>query len=136
MSDWAQHRTGRVFLHLACICRGGKLRHHATGLWRQLRECILIGLFVAAAGCGQKSETTTATPGLATQGSSLEAATTYADADLAELTRQLRRWIVQTKQRPASFEDFVAKAKITVPAAPAGKKFALSQEMRIVLVDK
>jgi len=94
------------------------------------------GLLLLITGCGQNPETAAPKAGMATQGSSIEAATTYADADLAELTRQLRRWIVQTKQRPASFEDFVAKAKITVPAAPAGKKFALSQEMRIVLVDK
>lgn len=73
---------------------------------------------------------------MATQGATAEAASTYADANLAELTRELRRWIVATKKRPTSFEDFVANAKITAPPAPAGKKYSLSKEMRVELVDR
>jgi len=73
---------------------------------------------------------------MATQGSSPEAVGTYGDADLARLTRDLRRWIVKSKERPTSFEDYAAKAQVVAPAAPAGKKFALSKEMRVVLVDQ
>lgn len=90
-----------------------------------------------AAGCGKEPQT--APPGkgtMVTQGASAEAASTYADADLAELTRELRRWIVATKQRPATFEDFATNAKIKVPPPPAGKKYALSSEMRVVLVNR
>lgn len=88
-------------------------------------------------GCGKAPETTAPTPGgMVTQGTSAEAASTYADAHLAELTRELRRWIVATREKPTSFEDFAAKAKITVPPAPAGKKYALSSEMRVTLVNR
>lgn len=55
--------------------------------------------------------------------------------DLAQMTRDLRRWVFSSKQRPATFEQYASDAKLKVPAAPAGKKFAISQEMRVVLVD-
>jgi hypothetical protein len=90
-----------------------------------------------AAGCSK--EPAAPVPGqgtMVTQGASAEAASTYADANLAELTRELRRWIVATKQRPASFEEFAAKAKVKIPPPPAGKKYALSSEMRVVLVNR
>lgn len=99
------------------------------------RSLALIALLLLA-GCEKKAVNATIAPGLATQGSTPEAANSYADADLAQLTRELRRWIIKTKQRPASFEAFVAAAKIAVPPAPAGKRFALSKEMRIILVDQ
>ena len=93
----------------------------------------LLGL---VAGCGNQSDTAAAPGGMATQGASPEAASTYGDEALAELTREVRRWIVATKQRPTSFEDFVANAKITVPPPPPGKKYELSKELRVVLVDR
>jgi predicted small lipoprotein YifL len=93
-------------------------------------------LLCGIAGCGKKSEATLPAQGMATQGATPEAASTYADANLAELTRELRRWIVATKKRPTSFEDFATDAKVTVPPAPTGKKYALSKEMRVVLVDR
>ena len=73
---------------------------------------------------------------MVTQGTSAEANSTYADPNLAELTRELRRWIVATREKPANFEDFAAKAKITVPPPPAGKKYALSSEMHVILVNR
>lgn len=93
-------------------------------------------LFWLTAGCGKEPETVAPGQGMVTQGASPEAASTYADANLAELTRELRRYIVATKQRPASFEDFVANAKVKAPPPPAGKKYALSSEMRVVFVDR
>lgn len=90
-----------------------------------------------ATGCGKAPEAPTKGQGtMVTQGTSPEATSTYADANLAELTREVRRWIVATRQKPTSFEDFVSKAKINVPPAPAGKKYALSSEMRVILVNR
>lgn len=90
-----------------------------------------------AAGCGKAPEAPAKGQGtMVTQGTSPEATSTYADANLAELTREVRRWIVATRQRPANFEDFASKAKINVPPAPAGKKYALSSEMRVILVNR
>ncbi len=90
-----------------------------------------------AAGCSKEPAAPVTGQGtMVTQGSSPEATSTYADANLAELTRELRRWIVSTREKPTSFEDFAAKAKIKVPPAPAGKKYALSSEMRVILVNQ
>lgn len=94
----------------------------------------LLVLMSLVVGCNKQPEATPST-GLATQAASPEAANTYSDANLAELTREVRRWIVATKQRPTSFEQFATDAKVTVPPPPAGKKYALSKEMRVVLVD-
>jgi hypothetical protein len=93
----------------------------------------LLGLVT---GCGKQSDPAPVSGVMATQGASPEAASTYGDEALAELTREVRRWIVATKQRPTSFEDFVANAKITVPPPPPGKKYELSKEMRVVLVNQ
>jgi len=72
---------------------------------------------------------------MVTQGS-LPPTENYEGVDLAQMTRDLKRWIITSKERPASFEDYAAKAKVNVPAAPAGKKFAISKEMRVILVDR
>ncbi len=85
--------------------------------------------------CG-KHEADVPTSGLATQGASAEAASTYADANLAELTREVRRWIIATKKRPGSFEEVMADAQIAVPPPPPGKKYVLSREMRVILVNE
>jgi len=74
--------------------------------------------------------------GMATQGSPPPAGETYDGVDLAQMTRDLKRWVVGTKERPTSFEEYVAKSKATVPPAPPGKKFAISKEMRVILVDR
>jgi len=97
----------------------------------------VLGLIAAVtlAGC-EKSSSPGTTGGMATQGAPPPPAESYEGVDLAQLTRDLKRWIVATKERPASFEDYVAKAKVSVPPAPAGKKFALSKEMRVILVDR
>jgi hypothetical protein len=93
----------------------------------------LLGLL---GGCGDQPDPAATPSGMVTQGTSPEAASTYRDEALAELTREVRRWIVATKQRPTSFENFVANAKITVPPPPPGKKYELSKEMRVVLVNQ
>lgn len=96
-------------------------------------------VFGLTIGCGKPASNAPNNPpagGMATQGSSAEASSTYADAKLADLTRELRRWIVATKERPANFEAFAAKSKVTVPPPPEGKKYALSSEMRVILVNR
>ena len=34
------HALGRVCLHLACICRGGKIRFHFAGVRRELARLV------------------------------------------------------------------------------------------------
>lgn len=90
------------------------------------------------AGCGKESSGPGTGGGMATQGAAPELTPAEAEVatELATLTRELKRHVVSTKKRPNSFEEFVAEAKVTVPPAPAGKKFALSKELRVVLVDQ
>jgi hypothetical protein len=135
--NWARHPWGRALLHLSCLLRSGNLRFYLAGVCLQFLKLWLISLLLlSVAGCGPQAPAPPKGPGLVTQGNSTEAASTYADPALADLTRDLRRWIVKSKQRPASFEDLVAKAGLQPPAPPAGKKYAISPEMRVVLVDR
>jgi uncharacterized lipoprotein YmbA len=59
-----------------------------------------------------------------------------ADAVLAELNYQLKRWIVSNQRRPANFEEFVNSAQIQVPPPPPGKKYEMGPQVKIVLVDR
>lgn len=58
------------------------------------------------------------------------------DATLTQLTREVRKWIVQHQRPPKNFEEFAASTSVQVPAAPAGKKFALSKQMRVIVVNR
>lgn len=108
---------------------------------RAIIICLLGASLVAGmtSGCGKRQEDAQpAAGGMATQGSAppvIEADPAVA-AQLAELNRELKRWIVSNKQSPGTFEDFAAKAKITVTAAPAGKKFTIGPKMRVILEDR
>lgn len=112
-----------------------RLRAMRTPSLKQIRCLAGLIAVLGLLGCGK-----TAPPpdgiGIATQGAPPPAAEQYEGIDLAQLTRDLKRWVIATKERPANFEDYVAKSKATVPAAPAGKKFAISKEMRVILVDQ
>ena len=129
------HELGRAIIHLMSICRRGCSGFHFSGVLRQWRFAF-VALVVAVSGCDNKPAPAKTSGTMLTQGGTSEAATTYADENLANLTRELRRWIVKTKQRPASFEEFASAAKLTVTPAPAGKKYAISGEMRVILVNK
>jgi hypothetical protein len=56
-------------------------------------------------------------------------------ADLAELSRQLRGWIVGHRRLPQSFEEFVSTANLKVPPPPPGKKYAINKST-VILVDR
>jgi hypothetical protein len=121
--------------HVVRLSRGVHLRFPAQ-VCREFRQGLLLGLLLLAWGCDQKSESSAPAPGLATQGIAPAPTGTEADAQLEELTRELRRWIVRTKQRPGTFEEFITSARLTAPSPPPGKKYVISREMRVVLVDR
>lgn len=62
------------------------------------------------------------------------------DADaqtvVEELNRELRRWVMRNRRKPANFEEFVSTAQMQVPPPPPGKKYTLTSRMRIELVDR
>jgi len=57
------------------------------------------------------------------------------NATLGKLSLELRKYVVRTRTVPKSFEEFIAKSNVQVPPAPAGKKYAI-QDQVIVLVKK
>jgi hypothetical protein len=90
---------------------------------------------LVSAGCGRGDKPSKASP----EAPSLTQTTAPAgnqEPDLAELNRQLRRWIVQNRRPPKNFEDFAATCSYQVPAAPAGKKYQIDSKMHVVLVNR
>jgi hypothetical protein len=116
--------------------RGGNL--YFEKMLKLTRNALFAGALIAGmAGCGQKTETPTTAPSPATSPGQTPAATDpNAGIDLAEMTRDLRRWILAKQRPPKNFEDYAATATATIPTPPPGKKFAISKEMAVVLVKK
>ena len=61
---------------------------------------------------------------------------TPTELDLNSLTREVRRWIVRNKRVPQSFEEVFSGSQVQVPPPPAGKKYELNKQMKVVLVDR
>ena len=135
---------------------GIKLQHICRSLprmTRQLRSVLCLsalGLVLFTAGCNKKPVATAApdtnsaaamppntAPGPAPTPAAVEtipASDNMADI-LAQLTRELHRTMIGRKLS-GSFEEFVAIRQLSVPPPPAGKKYAISKQWRVVLVDK
>ena len=56
--------------------------------------------------------------------------------DMAQLNRVARFWMLRNRRRPTDWDDFVAHAGVQIPLPPPGKKYVLSQNMRVTLVDQ
>ena len=115
-----------------------------------------------AAGCGKKSaatptptpaqgpasatnpdpsapaSTTPAQPGYNPPASPPPAIATTADGgpDLKQLNHYYIGWILQNRQRPKTFEQFVAASGVQVPPAPTGKKYVIDSSGFINLVNR
>ena len=114
--------------------------------------CAAAVLLVFTSGCGSKDEADPVIPADGAAGNTSQGMPVAPDtvqpqslqvpknADpkviLDELNFQLRRWIMSNRRTPKDFEEFVTTARMQVPPAPAGKKYHLSSEMRIELVDQ
>ena len=57
------------------------------------------------------------------------------DATLDQLTLELRRYVLRTRNVPRNFEEFAAKSALQAPPAPAGKKYAIKGQA-VVLVKR
>jgi len=90
-----------------------------------------------ASGCSRKSSETANSPAN-TQAAAEAAPAVQAggQADMAELDRVARVWMFRNHRRPTSWEDFAANAGVQIPPPPPGKKYVLSKDMRITLVDQ
>jgi hypothetical protein len=56
--------------------------------------------------------------------------------DMAALDRAARFWMFQNHRRPISWDDFAAHASVQIPPPPPGKKYVLSKDMRVTLVNR
>lgn len=107
-----------------------------------------IVLIFFAAGCGKKSNATDPAQSSATQQSTAPGpAPTPAErvaippaengdinATLAQLTKELRRTMVGRRLN-RNFDEFVALRNLQVPPPPPGKKYAISQQWKVILVN-
>lgn len=57
-------------------------------------------------------------------------------ADLTQMTRDLRRWIVRNQRPPKDYAEFAATAGSQYPPPPVGKKFAIDKSMHVILVNR
>lgn len=99
--------------------------------------CALTGLWLGTAGCGKKPEPPTSPSGVATETSAAPAAP-EASVDLAALTQTIRRYGMEKQKTPQSLEEVQAAGYLkTIPAAPAGKKFAIEpKRLEVILVNQ
>jgi hypothetical protein len=56
-------------------------------------------------------------------------------AVLAQLTLEVRKFVVSTRTVPKNFDEFASKSQIQIPAPPSGKKYAIKNQ-EVVLVDR
>jgi len=56
--------------------------------------------------------------------------------DLNVLSMRLRDWIFANGRTPRNFEEFAATAHMQIPPPPAGKKYAITPRMRVVLENR
>ena len=61
--------------------------------------------------------------------------TSSVDATLADLTRQLHRTMIG-RHMSGSFDEFVAISKVNPPPPPPGKKYAISKQWKVILVNQ
>jgi hypothetical protein len=57
------------------------------------------------------------------------------NAVLAQLSLELRKYVVRTRSVPKNYEEFIAKSQVQAPPPPAGKKYAI-QNKAVVLVNR
>ena len=117
---------------------------------------VLVGALLLAGGCGkkeavqtvpppqEKASQTAASPAPASRSVAVSPPAPAAanlvqpdgQVDAGELQRCVIRWIVANHRRPASFEEFAATAGVAIPPPPAGKKYTLTKQMRVELVNR
>src|SRR5690349_20925587 len=106
-------------------------------MWARL---IIIGLLAIGIGCGKKPASNPPTPESA--GAAVDpTAGAPSDAQLAallnDLTQAVRRFSAEQRRVPASLDEVVAGGYLTsVPAAPAGKRFAISKSLQVYLANQ
>lgn len=123
----------------ACVCRRNPPRRR-TQTNRSFSKLLLLGLATVTLlstgpGCGKDNSPLQGAvePSKPPPGPLPPVVDNAGQTDMDELNRTLVRWILRNKRRPNSYEDFAATAGVQLPTPPAGKKFVIGKDMRIVL---
>lgn len=96
-------------------------------------------LALVTAGCDKNSEAPTSTTTQASTATSSNPPIITAEGetiDLAQMSRDVRRWILKNQRPPKDFDDYAATAQVKLPQPPPGKKFAITKQMNVILVDR
>ncbi|HSU54245.1 MAG TPA: hypothetical protein VLT36_09320 [Candidatus Dormibacteraeota bacterium] len=54
------------------------------------------------------------------------------DAVLGQLSQELRKYVVRTRQAPKNFEEFIATSHVQAPPPPPGKKYVIERGVIIL----
>lgn len=101
------------------------------------RSCCL-ALLLPVLGCGKPGDDAaaagTAAPVTAIAGDATLPEAVPMDAILAELTQAVRRFGAERRAVPQGLEELVAHGYLgQLPPAPAGKRFVITRDLRVVL---
>lgn len=113
---------------------------------RQWVFSILVSLLLTACSKpadtpeGTSSAAPAASPGGPDATPAMEAApvdTSAAEAQLPELTQAVRKYAAEKQRAPKSLEEIFAAGYLpAMPAAPAGKTFAIDKKLQVYLADQ
>jgi hypothetical protein len=56
--------------------------------------------------------------------------------NLGQLTLDLHHWVAKHQRKPHDFEEFAAEYASRIPPVPAGKKYSINSELKVVLVNR
>jgi hypothetical protein len=111
-----------------------RYRPQAAALTKWSAAALACALTLMLAGCSKGAKQPPAPPPTPAATNVSEAAP--AGPDLAELNRQLRRWIVGNRRPPKNFEDFAANTTYQISPPPPGKKYVIDPKMHVLLVNR
>jgi hypothetical protein len=113
-----------------------RYRSKAAALLNLSAAALACALTLMLAGCSKEAKQQPAPPPPPSPAATNVSETAPAEPDLAELNRQLRRWILAHRRPPKNFEDFAANTTYQIPLPPTGKKYVIDPKMHVLLVKR
>jgi len=120
-------------------------------LWSALITFVAISTFLV--GCGRETDESASVPTSADVSGNVSHGTPMAPAEvqpqqlevpqgadqktiLEELNREVKKWVMRNRRKPANFEEVVSTSHLQVPPPPPGKKYVLNSELKVELADQ
>lgn len=103
-----------------------------------LRVSVFTALLLFVVGCGRHDAAPSAAPApVSAAPENASAPPADSTALLAELTQAVRRYAAEQKKVPGSLDELVSEHYLpSIPAAPAGKRFAIDKKFQVYLTDR